>query len=206
MVDDIWFLTDSAERARAVYREIQAFCRACALAINEEKSGAVCFDDSPASMEGRPAGPPRWGLLRLGEDRSWEVDEPFFRQLEETLRRELAACRSVLSFVSRSNGYLRYILGQLALPVIFGGDHLRRVGRRLHRMHEQLFGPGHGLVAEVDRRLKDCFADARLKERGLPHALIYWPITAGGLALAHPLLQVASFLDGHKKWTNPKPP
>jgi hypothetical protein len=206
MVDDLWFLADSAEGARAVWREVQAFCRACGLTINEEKSGAVCLGATSARVEGLPAERPRWGLLRLGEDQTWEVDELPFQQLEETLRREAAASRSVLSFAARYNDYLRYILGQLAPSVVLGGNHLRRVGRRLNRMHEELFGPGHGLVAEVDRRLKDCFADARLKERGLPHALIYWPITAGGLALAHPLLHIASYLDGHKKWSAPKPP
>jgi hypothetical protein len=45
-----------------------------------------------------------------------------------------------------------------------------------------------------------------LKEQGLPHALIYWPITAGGLALAHPLLHVAAHLRGRLGWAAPKPP
>jgi hypothetical protein len=206
MVDDIWFLTESAERAQAVWREIHTFCRASGLAINEDKSGALGLGDVPETVEGLPANRPRWGLLRLGGNRTWEVDKPAFRQLEETLRRELAACRSVLSFVAKYNGYLHYIMGQFALPVTLGGSHLRRVGKRLNHMHEELFGPKQGLVAEVDRRLKDCFADARLKERGLPHALIYWPITAGGMALAHPLLHVASYLTGHKEWSAPRPP
>jgi hypothetical protein len=144
--------------------------------------------------------------LRLQADATWEVDETAMVQLEETLRQQAAASRSVLSLVARYNSYLQYILGQLALPVTLRGNHLRRVGRRLNRMHEELFGPRNGLVEEVGRRLRDCFADARLKERGLPHALIYWPITAGGLALAHPLLHVASYLDGQKRWSEPRPP
>jgi hypothetical protein len=77
---------------------------------------------------------------------------------------------------------------------------------RLGAMHDGLFGPGHGLVEEVGRRLRDCFADARLKEQGLPHALLYWPITAGGLALAHPLLHVAAYLRGQFGWAQPPLP
>jgi hypothetical protein len=73
-------------------------------------------------------------------------------------------------------------------------------------MHSELFGTGHGLVEEVGRRLRDCFADARLKEQGLPHALLYWPITAGGLALAHPLMHVAAYLRGHAGWEEPPVP
>ncbi len=206
-VDDMFFLTDSAEQVRAVWDTIQAFCRACGLAVNEAKSGAVHLGGRPGEgIAGLPPGGPRWGLLRLQPDGSWEVDEAALGQLEETLRREAAASRSVLSLVARYNSYLQYILGQLALPVTLRGDHLRRVGRRLNRMHEGLFGPRDGLVEEVGRRLRDCFADARLKERGLPHALLYWPITAGGLALAHPLLHVASYLNGHKQWQGPRPP
>src|SRR5262249_22677923 len=171
------------------------------------KSGAVCLGGPPAeSVAGLPTGGPRWGLLRLQADATWEVDEAALRQLEETLRQEAAASRSVLSLVARYNSYLQYILGQRALPVTPGGNPLRRLGQRLNRMHAELFGPRDVLVEEVGRRLRDCFADVRLKERGLPHALLYWPITAGGLALAHPLLHVASFLDGHKHWPEPRPP
>ncbi|HYT91646.1 MAG TPA: reverse transcriptase domain-containing protein [Gemmataceae bacterium] len=206
-VDDMCFLTDSAEQVRAVWGTIQAFCGACGLAVNEAKSGAVCLGGrSEDSLTGLPPGGPRWGLLRLQADGTWAVDEPALQQLEETLRKEAAASRSVLSLVARYNSYLQYILGQLALPVTLRGNHLRRVGQRLNRMHEELFGPKNGLVEEVGRRLRDCFADARLKERGLPHALLYWPITAGGLALAHPLLHVASYLDGQKQWKEPRPP
>ena len=68
-------------------------------------------------------------------------------------------------------------------------------GAGLPRMGEGAVGhAGHGLVEEVRRRLQDSFANARLKERGVPEALIYWPITAGGLALVHPLLHVATYL------------
>jgi hypothetical protein len=206
-VDDLCYVTPSAEQARAAWDTLQAFCRASGLAVNEAKSGAVCLGGGPEQVPaGLPAGGPRWGLLRLQADATWEVDETAVRQLEETLRREAAASRSVLSLVARYNSYLQYILGQLALPVTLRGNPLRRMGQRLNRLHEGLFGPGDGLVEEVGRRLRDCFADARLKERGLPHALLYWPITAGGLALAHPLLHVASYLDGHKKWKEPRPP
>jgi hypothetical protein len=206
-VDDICFLADTEQRARSVWDTIQTFCRACGLSVNEPKSGSVCVGGRQGeSVAGLPAGGPRWGLLRLQADATWEVDETAMAQLEETLRQEAAASRSVLSLVARYNSYLQYILGQLALPVTLRGNHLRRVGRRLNRMHEELFGPRNGLVEEVGRRLRDCFTDARLKERGLPHALIYWPITAGGLALAHPLLHVASYLDGQRRWSEPRPP
>jgi hypothetical protein len=205
-VDDIWCLAGSPQQARTVWQQVEDFCRACGLAVNEAKSGSVCLGSEPGPVEGLPPELPRWGLLRLQPDGTWHIDEPALGRLEETVRQEAAGARSVLALVARYNDYLRYILGQLALPVVLRGNHLRRVGGRLNRMHEELFGPGHGLVEEVGRRLRDCFADARLKERGLPHALLYWPITAGGLALAHPLLHVASYLRDRKLLVAPRPP
>jgi hypothetical protein len=62
------------------------------------------------------------------------------------------------------------------------------------------------MVEEVRRRLSGLFADARLQQRGLPAALIYWPITAGGLALVHPMLRVASYLPGRKPAAEPQLP
>ncbi|QJX00407.1 reverse transcriptase domain-containing protein [Frigoriglobus tundricola] len=206
LVDDIWLIADSHEKARAGLAAIHNFCSATGLAVNEDKSGAVRVGGAGAPLDGLPPGGPRWGLLRLQSSGEWAIDEPALARLEAITRDELAACPSVLALVAQYNGYLGYIIRQLALPVTLLGDHLRRVGQRLQKTHDELFGPGHGLVEEVGRRLRDCFADARLKEQGLPHALIYWPITAGGLALAHPLLHVAAHLRGRVGWAAPKPP
>jgi hypothetical protein len=206
LVDDIWLITDSVERARTGWNAIREFCTATGLEINEEKSGAVCVGNAAARREGLPERGPRWGLLRLQASGEWYVDEPALVRLEATARADLAAAPSVLSLVAQYNGYLGYIVRQLALPLTLQGDHLRRVGERLQKTHDELFGAGHGLVEEVGRRLRECFADARLKEQGLPHALLYWPITAGGLALAHPLLHVAAHLRGRVGWTAPGQP
>jgi hypothetical protein len=198
VLDDVWLLADSAEKAQAGAAAVADFCRACGLEVNSGKSGAVRLGGVGPLPEGLPAGAPRWGLLRLSPAGAWQADEPAFAAVEETLRRELAACPSVLALVACYNGYVAYVLRQLGLSLALHGDHLRRVGLRLDRMHEELFGPAGGLVEEVRRRLRESFADARLKERGLPAALVYWPITAGGLALTHPLLHVATYLRGRR--------
>jgi hypothetical protein len=198
VVDDLWLLADSREKAQAAWGAVQEFCRACGLSINEGKSGAVCLGPAPGPLDRLPVGMPRWGLLRLKPDGAWEVDEPAFACIEEAVRTHAAACPSVLSLVALYNGYVNYMLWQTAPHLGLRGEHLRLVGRRFYRMHAALFGPGHGLVEEVRRRLSGLFADARLQEHGLPAALLYWPITAGGLALAHPTLRVASFLAGRQ--------
>jgi hypothetical protein len=206
VVDDFWFLARSRDQALAAWGEVEAFCRAAGLAINAEKAGSVCLGQKPQPTDGLPAGQPRWGLLRLHADGVWEVDEPAFARLEATIRAHLAVAPSVLELVSCYSGYLHYILGKLGLSLSLGGNHLRRMAERLTRLHEGLFGPGHGPVEEVRRRLQGSFADARLKERGVPEALVYWPITAGGLALLHPLLHIATYLHGRPRQRGPKPP
>ena len=55
-------------------------------------------------------------------DGSWAVDEPAFAAVEETLRREIAGQPSVLGLVSCYNGYVQYILRQLALSLSLRGD------------------------------------------------------------------------------------
>ncbi len=206
VIDDLWLFSAERDSIVSAWREQQAFCRACGLEINEAKSGAVCFNAPEGLPEGLPAGRPRWGLLRLQPDGAWAVDEPAFAQQEDILRRQIAAQRSVLGLVSTYNGQVNYVLRQLALSLPLRGEHHRRVGARLDQMHESLLEPGHGLAEEVRRRLSGAFADARLKERGLPAALLYWPITAGGLALSHPLLHVAAYLRGRPSTAAPVPP
>jgi hypothetical protein len=50
------------------------------------------------------------------------------------------------------------------------------------------------------------FLDPRLQQTGLPEALLYWPVTAGGLGLTHPLVTVAGYRKGLANLAPPKPP
>ena len=95
--------------------------------------------------------------------------------------------------MARTNDYLSYLLRNLGVRVALDRGHLERVGRRLAQLFQGLFGPGHGVADEVHRRASERFLDARLRQGGLPEALLYWPITAGGLGLSDPFAQLTAY-------------
>jgi hypothetical protein len=192
VVDDIYFSAPTHERALEAWRAVQGFCAACGLQTNAAKSGSVCLFGA-ADTEGLPDGLPRWGLLRLQPDTTWAIDEPALDRLQERIRQEVGAVPAVLGMVARTNDYLSYLLRNLGVRVALDRGHLERVGRRLARLFQGLFGPGHGVPDEVHRRVNERFLDARLRERGLPEALLYWPITAGGLGLTDPFAQLTAY-------------
>lgn len=194
VVDDIFFFTDDAKKARNTWKAIAEFCQACGMEINEKKTGSVCLGGSKDPK--LPAGLPSWGLLRLHEDSVWRVDEDEFNKVQKNVREEVTSAPTVLSKVARYNEHVLYLQKNLGLCAPLGTHHLQHVGKCLAQLHQQLFGAGHGMVEELHQRLQKLFLDVRLQKTGLPEALVYWPITAGGLGLTHPLINVAGFQKG----------
>jgi hypothetical protein len=196
VVDDIFLLADAPEKARQAWRAVQIFCDSCGLEINAEKSGSVCIDGE--TLPELPAASPRWGLLRLQPDGRWLVDEPAFEAMHRQISERAKSAPSVLDMVSHYNDYVGYVQRNLGLCVRLDEQHLERVGRSLARLHQDLFGSGHGVLSEIRRRLGGT--------DGLPEALFYWPITAGGLGLTHPLLPLSAFESWRSRVADPKPP
>jgi hypothetical protein len=190
-IDDIYLVSESKQNTTRAWKALKEFCTACGLEVNEPKSGAVAVGGRPAA--GLPNSLPRWGLLRLHDDGLWHLDEEALARQDEQLREQVQAAPSVLALVAGYNDHVGYLQKNLGLPVWLDDEHLARVGRRLARTHQHLLGEGHGVADEVRRRLNERLVDPRLQERGgLPEALFYWPITAGGLGLTHPLIAVKS--------------
>jgi hypothetical protein len=100
--------------------------------------------------------------------------------------------------VGRYNEYVNYLMRNLGLRVPLGRDHLAHVARRLGALHA-------ALPEEVVRRVRERFLDARMKEQGLPESLLYWPLTAGGLGLTHPLMSLQAFRKGFAAYKPPAP-
>lgn len=194
LTDDIYWVTDSAEQAVEAWDAVQDFCAACGLTVNREKSGSLNLNGDPLSE--LPQGILSWGLLQLQTDRTWRVEEAEFVRLQEVLRATAAAAPSTLSMIGQINAYLPFVHRSLGLGANLGENHLLRVGQQLGRFWGNLFGEGQGVVEEVLRRIQACSPDTLLASGAFPEALLYWPITAGGLGLSHPLLPVMAF---HKK-------
>jgi hypothetical protein len=205
LVDDIYLVSPSAEQAQQGWEAIREFCEATGLQTNERKSGAVCLGDVGAASPGLPPGAPRWGLLRLQPDGQWEVDDEAFTPLRDWMRRQAADDPTVLGMVARYNGHVTFVQRSLGLSVRLGEEHLERVGERLGQLHRELFGEGQGLAGEIRRRVAARLPDLPPETAALPEALFYWPITAGGLGLLHPLVPLAGFRKGRSKFTPQAP-
>jgi hypothetical protein len=186
VVDDLIFVPESAEQGQRAWAAIASFCKATGLEINAAKSGSVGLDrDDPL---------PRWGLLQLRPEGVWHVDESQLQRHEDILRTQLLAATSILDFVRIYNDGVQYLVGRLVPELLLDTDHPKRISQRMQRLHDHLFGAAGGVVAEIRRRIGSLFDDATLSPAGIPEALLYWPVTAGGLGLVHPLFLVATYI------------
>jgi hypothetical protein len=204
VVDDVFFLTDDADRARQAWQAIVRFCQGLGLEINAEKSGSLTLNGS--AVADLPQGPVLWGALQLEGDGTWRLHEPTLERLQDWARRQVEAGGNTLGMVRAYNEACRFLLSVLGLSVEAGANHLVAVGKRLARMQQDLFGPGNGIAALLHGRLREQFRDSRLQQRGLPEALLYWPITAGGLGLVQPLLLVAAYSLARAQYSVPVAP
>ena len=101
---------------------------------------------------------------------------------------------------------MQYILYRMGLRVHLGASHLNAVGERLTALHQNLFSEGVGVEEAILQR-----AEARLGGRlfggeQIPSPLLYWPITAGGLGLRHPLIQVVALRQDLRRRSVPEVP
>ena len=204
VVDDLFFLTQEDTRATQAWQTIRSFCQSCGLEINEAKSGAVCVGGEKANN--MPDGLPRWGILQLHEDGRWKVDEVLFDKILANTRQEVQSSPTVLGKVARYNENLAYVHKNLALTLPLGEAHFDTVAKNLSRMHNRLFAEDHGMLEELNQRFGEIFLDSEVQSAGPPEALLYWPITAGGLGLTHPLIIVAGFRKSQELNKIPAPP
>jgi hypothetical protein len=204
LVDDVFYVTDDADQARRAWQAVQRFCAACGLEVNAEKSGATTLGGP--TPDGLPPGAVCWGTLVLEGEGGWRIHEPTLARLRDWTRRQVEAGGTTLGMVRAHNDAVRFLCGVLGLGVELGPGHLDEVGRRLAELQQNLFGPGRGIAAELQARLGRQVRDSRLQQRGLPDALLYWPVTAGGLGLVQPLLLVAAHAKAREGATTPGPP
>ncbi|MCI0463168.1 MAG: hypothetical protein L0Z62_39990 [Gemmataceae bacterium] len=197
VVDDIFLVADSKEKAVKAWRAVQEFCRATGLEVNERKVGSVCIG-GPNVAE-LPQGPPRWGMLRLTEEGEWELDRESWGQFQAVMRRQLARPMPVLTLISLYNSALRYILRFLGFLAPLGETHRRQIAEAAAGMHDALFGAGHGVLEELRRRWQGVSGST---ERRIPEVLFYWPLTAGGLGLFNPVTALAAY-DGPARKRKP---
>ncbi|KAJ3337830.1 hypothetical protein HDU93_000449 [Gonapodya sp. JEL0774] len=172
-------------------------------------------DDSvPSDL---PVGPVQWSALTLRESGQWLPDDAKVDAQLALLNGELAKSRTVLGAVNVFNSRVRGLEQALGRPsTALGLAHLDAVMKAQNRLRADAAGPG-GILAFLERRIAATFLkgdplSAEMEKEGLPgeidrllqlamdanltrtqpEAWFYWPILAGGLAVASPLVSLAS--------------
>jgi hypothetical protein len=207
LVDDLCVLSPEAGATVAAWEALVEFCAACGLRVNEEKSGAVCLGGPPA--DGLPRGRPRWGMLELDEQGEWQVHEETFATHLKQTRERVNAAPSILSRVQLYNANLKYLLESLTLGADLGESHRDSTERAIGRFHHHFFGPDKGIVAGICETIRTRFDSGGRGLGDIPEGWVYWPITAGGLALRNPLVvagQYAVAFRGREHGPIPSPP
>eukprot|EP01104_Vermistella_antarctica_P010062 TRINITY_DN2654_c0_g1_i1.p1 TRINITY_DN2654_c0_g1~~TRINITY_DN2654_c0_g1_i1.p1 ORF type:complete len:884 (+),score=248.65 TRINITY_DN2654_c0_g1_i1:97-2748(+) len=205
VVDDFAFVSGDPAIALKAHGAVVDFLRRCGLTCNEEKSGSLLV--SGVSVESgeatyRPAPSPlpqgriRWGLLQLRSDGEWTVAQEVLSVYRTSLEAKLKAANSVLSFVNVYNSFIKQLHKFLATPCpALGAVHLDEVAKCMASIHGSLpLGEG-GKVISIVQYLRHTIESRFLKGKEaieLPEAWFYWPITAGGLGVLNPMVDLAA--------------
>ncbi len=189
-IDDIFVLAPDPEAILNAWRRINQFCDAAGLAVNQDKCGTVCIGGGAVPDEA-PAGQPTWGMLALDAQGEWTVNETAFQSHLDQTREHVKSTTGILAKVRCYNLNARFLLANLCCSNRLGSQHRMSVSHAVRRFHLEFAGPGRSflddLVAELRRR-------SRLPETlQIPESWLYWPVTAGGLGLLNPLIELSQY-------------
>lgn len=181
-MDDICILADAEEKAILAWRAVNAFCNACGLTINPEKCGALAFNATlPAEL---PQHLPAWQMVELHPDREWRVALDKFEAYLERAREDVQRAPTVLSQVTIYNTYITYLMQAAGIAGYLGDTHRDSIREVLTRFHQAFWGDGATIVDGLRRQIQTELQTTQ----PLPEAWFYYPMTAGGLGLIHPLI------------------
>jgi hypothetical protein len=202
-IDDICFLTPSADEALKAWQAVQAFCDTCGLALNLEKCGAVCIGgELPAAL---PASQPKWSLLALDERGEWRVNPAAFEDYLAQARQQIAQASSLLAQVETYNGHLKYLIKALGLRLPLGDVHRQSANQAMLHVHHALFGERQGIIATLRQVIQQRFLD-HASSTHIPEAWFYWPITAGGPGLVQASVLTAAYAESLARHSRPAVP
>jgi hypothetical protein len=196
VVDDICLITTSPEQALRAWQAIGEFCAACGLAVNLEKSGSVCITgERPAGL---PVTNPRWQLLVLDERGDWSVNLPKLEEHIEKTAQRLQTTSSIIGQVDVYNANMNYLMRAIAASAPLGNVHRQSIAQAIARFHYGLFGENQGISARLQKQLHERYLQGA-RSGTIPEALLYYPITAGGLGLNNGMIVEACFATTYRK-------
>ncbi|KAK3293355.1 uncharacterized protein B0H64DRAFT_345795 [Chaetomium fimeti] len=191
--DDIWFVGEP-ERSAQAWACMQSFAKVFGLDFNKAKTGSVYLpgvskrDDVVANM--LPAGPVKIGFLCLDpETGKWVIDQKLVMAHVDQLKKQLAECKSVLSWVQTWNSCIgRFFSHTFGEPAhCFGREHVDEILNTYQTMLRRLFPGSDGKEGSVVEHVKHMI-QTRFGVSNLPDSFVHMPEQLGGLGLRNPFV------------------
>ncbi|KAB8237406.1 uncharacterized protein BDW43DRAFT_297724 [Aspergillus alliaceus] len=175
------------------------------LEFNEEKTGTPYQGSSSSTEPGKPdasdslpTGDIRWGFLKLdAEEGRFIIDQEQVDSHISELQRQLAACKSIFSWVQAWNSYFgRFFANNFAKPAMcFGRSHIDMAISTLSRIERTLFPDSPSGVTD---HLRKTIAE-RFDIHDLPEGFFYFPVEFGGLELTNPYIPLLAMREDIKQ-------
>lgn len=190
--DDLWFWGQESTCIQA-WNAILEFSKVMGLQLNEDKTGAALIVADEAASRSLPAalpkGPIKWGFLNLNPSSGrWVIDRAQVDEHVEELRRQLAACQSVMAWVQAWNSYVsRFFSTHFGQPAnCFGRQHNDMIIKTYEHIQRSLFKDAG--TANVTEYLRGMLKERFGTDDSVPDGFFYFPYELGGLGLRNPLI------------------
>jgi hypothetical protein len=153
--DDIW-LVGEPQRSAQAWTCMESFAKVFGLDFNRAKTGSVYLPGSSKRdatiAKTLPSGPVKIGFLSLDpESGKWVIDQKLVVAHVDQLKKQLADCKSVMSWVQTWNSCIgRFFSHTFGEPAYcFGRDHVDEVLNTYRNMLRRLFPGSNGKEGSV---------------------------------------------------------
>jgi hypothetical protein len=192
--DDLWLAGDPKSCAKA-WETMQTFAQVMGVEYNKNKTGSVYLVDNPSQKVESvarilPEGDVTIGFLTLNKNSGeWVIEQSQVDKHVEQLRKQLAACDSILSWVQTWNSCIgRFFGNTFGEPAhCFGRRHVDRILQVHERMQKALFDTNDSRGSTLTDYLKKKIS-SRFNMPNVPTAFLYMPEELGGLGLRNPFI------------------
>ncbi|OTA99595.1 hypothetical protein M426DRAFT_67458 [Hypoxylon sp. CI-4A] len=198
--DDL-FLCGQPAQCAAGWKAINTFAKVMGLEFNMSKTGSVYLTGDGTSPDPEVAKTLPPGIVRIGHlildpgSGDWVVDQDQTNNHVAQLKKQLAACTSILDWVQTWNSCVsRFFSHTFGEPAFcFGREHVDSILRTYQRMQNMLFSTGASqgnVVEHLKLKIRE-----RLGVSQVPDAFIYLPEQLGGLGLRNPFIPLLVIRD-----------
>lgn len=191
--DDLW-LCGEPEKCAKAWKVMGRCARIMGVEFNERKTGSVCLSPDSSKKDqilaGLPQGEVAVGFLKLDvKTGDWIIDQKQVDAHIQQLRKQLAGCKSVFSWIQTWNSCIgRFFSHSFGQPAnCFGRRHVDMILETHRRMQQVLFADASAAGSSVTEYLKNVITK-RFGVCDVPDAFLYFPEELGGLGLRNPFI------------------